>query len=88
MLGPLVDQVGGEEGAAVPAATRPGGTEIDHEPVQPEPPRFTGFSASHTINGHSVILRLKYGNFSFLFAGDLNEEAERDLVKHHADKLT
>ncbi len=38
------------------------------------------YSASHTINGHSVILRMKYGNVSFMFAGDLNEEAEDLLV--------
>ena len=38
------------------------------------------YSASHTINGQSVILRMKYGNVSFLFAGDLNEEAENLLV--------
>ncbi|MGB8195131.1 MAG: MBL fold metallo-hydrolase [Chitinophagaceae bacterium] len=38
------------------------------------------FSASHTINGHSVILRLTYGNIRFLFSGDLNEEAEDILV--------
>jgi len=38
-------------------------------------------SASHTINGHSVIVRIKYGNVKFLFAGDLNEEAEDILVE-------
>lgn len=53
----------------------------------PDEPRFTGFSASHTINGHSVILRLKYGNVRFLFAGDLNEEAEELLVERHPDLL-
>lgn len=38
------------------------------------------YSASHTINGHSVILKLTYGNVNFLFSGDLNEEAEDILV--------
>lgn len=38
-------------------------------------------SASHTINGHSLILRIKYGNVRFLFAGDLNEEAEDILIE-------
>ncbi len=37
-------------------------------------------SASHTINGHSVILRVVYKNVRFLLAGDLNEEAEHALV--------
>lgn len=39
------------------------------------------YSASHTINGHSVILRLTYGNVRLLFSGDLNEEAEDILVE-------
>ncbi|MET0636594.1 MAG: MBL fold metallo-hydrolase [Chitinophagaceae bacterium] len=39
------------------------------------------FSASHTINGHSIILKLTYGNVRFLFSGDLNEEAEEILVE-------
>jgi hypothetical protein len=39
------------------------------------------YSASHTINGHSVILRITYGNVRFLFSGDLNEEAEKILVR-------
>jgi beta-lactamase superfamily II metal-dependent hydrolase len=38
------------------------------------------FSASHTINGHSVIIKFTYGNVNFLFSGDLNEEAEKALV--------
>ena len=42
-------------------------------------------SASHTINGHSVILNIKYGNVRFIFAGDLNEEAEDILVKNAKD---
>jgi beta-lactamase superfamily II metal-dependent hydrolase len=46
--------------------------------------RGTGaLSASHTINGHSVILRLTYKGFSFLFSGDLNEESERALTRAH-----
>ena len=40
------------------------------------------YSASHTINGHSIILRMKYGNIHFMFSGDLNEEAENILVKN------
>jgi beta-lactamase superfamily II metal-dependent hydrolase len=45
------------------------------------------FSASHTINGHSIIFRLTYGDFHFLFSGDLNNESERRLVKTDKDKL-
>ena len=42
------------------------------------------FSASHTINGHSIIVKFTYGNINFLFAGDLNEEAEQTLVAENA----
>lgn len=43
------------------------------------------YSASHTINGHSIILKVVYGNVSFMFAGDLNEEAEDTLVTQGGD---
>lgn len=36
-------------------------------------------SASHTINGHSINFRLRYGNVRFLFTGDLNQEAGQRL---------
>lgn len=32
-------------------------------------------SASHTINGHSIALRLNYGNVRFCLTGDLNQES-------------
>lgn len=38
-------------------------------------------SASHTINGHSIALRLKYGNVRFLLTGDMNEESMERLKK-------
>jgi hypothetical protein len=37
-------------------------------------------SDSHTINGHSVVLKLTYGNVRFLLGGDINEEAQELLV--------
>jgi hypothetical protein len=56
---------------------------VGHHSLEDSASRFSGISASHTINGHSVVLRLTYGDFSFLFAGDLNEEAETDLLRAH-----
>lgn len=41
-----------------------------------------GLSASHTINGHSIVLKLTYGNVRFLFGADLNEESEERLLTH------
>ena len=32
-------------------------------------------SPSHTINGHSISFRLRYGNVRFLMTGDLNQES-------------
>ena len=37
-------------------------------------------SASHTVNGQSVVLRLTYGKCRILFTGDLNNEAEQTLI--------
>jgi hypothetical protein len=45
-----------------------------------------GLSASRTINGHSIVFRLVYGGFRFLFTGDLNDEAGRKLAEEHAAK--
>lgn len=36
-----------------------------------------------TKNGHSVILRLQYGQFSVIFGGDLNTPAEKFLLTQH-----
>ncbi len=44
---------------------------------------FEGLSAAHTINGHSIVFHLRYGGFRYLFAGDLNDEAGRILVREH-----
>jgi hypothetical protein len=40
-----------------------------------------GISASHTVNGHSVVLRLKYGKIHVLFGADLNKESEAGLLE-------
>lgn len=38
-----------------------------------------------TKNGHSVLLKLCYNDFTVLFGGDLNSVAEKFLLKHHAN---
>ncbi|MHB8874351.1 MAG: ComEC/Rec2 family competence protein [Myxococcaceae bacterium] len=45
-------------------------------------PGGTSLSASHTINGHSIVLKLTYGNVRFLFGADLNEQSEDRLLTH------
>jgi hypothetical protein len=39
-------------------------------------------SASHTINGHSIALRLSYGNVRFSLTGDLNQESMAIMREH------
>jgi competence protein ComEC len=47
-------------------------------------PAFKYFEdESHTINGHSLVLKFKYGKKSFLFGGDLNIPAEEHLLAHY-----
>lgn len=38
---------------------------------------------AHTINGHSIVLKLTYGNRSILFGGDLNSQSEDHLLEHY-----
>jgi len=43
-------------------------------------------SASHTINGHSIVFRLQLGNVRFLLTGDLNEESMKILRQTVGDE--
>jgi beta-lactamase superfamily II metal-dependent hydrolase len=47
------------------------------------------YSASDTINGHSIVLQLQYGNVRFLFTGDLNQQSSLELQRraHQDDGL-
>lgn len=81
VLGPTPRLVGGVP--ALPLLGEPSEKpRIGLASVRP-PAQFTGISASHTINGHSVVFRLTYGKWRFLYAGDLNEESELELVAAH-----
>jgi beta-lactamase superfamily II metal-dependent hydrolase len=82
VLGPLLMESGNVKGLRF-LGEPPKGPRIGHQSLELGEAGFKGFSASHTINGHSVVFRLRYGGFSFLFTGDLNDEAGRALARKH-----
>jgi hypothetical protein len=82
VLGPLVTTVAGKPALRF-LGNPPKGPRVGHESLSLGEDDFKGRSASHTINGHSVVLRLAYGGFSYLFTGDLNDEASRFLTREH-----
>lgn len=47
----------------------------------PALPKISGYGK--TKNGHSVLLRLHFGDFKIFFGGDLNAPAERRLLQHY-----
>lgn len=40
---------------------------------------------SHTVNGHSVVIKLTWGKRTFLLGGDLNDLSEAHLLAHHPE---
>jgi beta-lactamase superfamily II metal-dependent hydrolase len=55
------------------------------EPDEADVPRLRRINSyGETKNGHSVLLRLSFGHFSVLFGGDLNEPAEKFLLRHYS----
>lgn len=87
VLGPIPTKKGGVTGLKF-LGNPPKSPRVGHESLDLGDAGFGGLSASHTINGHSVVFRLKYGGFSYLFTGDLNDEAGRTLAtKHQAGEV-
>lgn len=54
---------------------------IIEQPVADEDALRWFGNRAHTINGHSVVLRLTHGQITYLFAGDLNIEGAELLLK-------
>ena len=83
VLGPIPVEVDGGHG--LPFLGTPRADEgFGGQPTRPD--RFTGNSASHTINGHSVVLKLTYDRARFLFTGDLNDQASETLTEKHNER--
>lgn len=84
VLGPLTTKSGAVTGLKF-LGDPPRGPRLGDEVLNIEENGFKGMSASHTINGHSIIFRLTYGGFRFLFTGDLNDESGRSLARAHRE---
>lgn len=72
VLGPITRDIGGKPGLP---GLGPPPNDANIELGDPDRPPSGAMSVSHTINGHSVAFRLRYGNVRFLFTGDLNQES-------------
>jgi Metallo-beta-lactamase superfamily len=82
VLGPIPTKTGNVRGLKF-LGNPPKGPRLGDEVLGTEENGFAGLSASHTINGHSIIFRMTYGGFRFLFTGDLNDESGRSLAREH-----
>ena len=69
ILGPVVEEVEGRR------ALR----SFNSKPAE----KTTRLNPGKTKNGHSILLKLKYKNFSVLLGGDLNTSAEMFLLGHY-----
>lgn len=75
ILGPVTTTID------TPAGKRPALPWL-HEPSRSFEEKLTDkLSASHTINGHSITLRVTVGNVRFLLGGDLNAESMASLLE-------
>lgn len=74
LLGPVATKTTGE--IRLPAFADP--HDVTETNPHPSP------SESHTVNGNSIVLRLRYGTNSFLFGGDLNQPAQKYLEARYA----
>ena len=79
VLGPLTRELAGKPALKF-LGDPPKGPRIGHDSLETTDLKTGSLSASHTINGHSIVFRLTYGGISYLFSGDLNDEAGRSLL--------
>lgn len=49
---------------------------------------FPGADVAGNENNHSLVIRVDFGDASFLFTGDLEVHGEQSLVKRYADSDT
>ncbi|MBK8024296.1 MAG: MBL fold metallo-hydrolase [Chloroflexi bacterium] len=71
------------------------GPVVEPDPDHASAPRLRWFGPTpdsktkdigKTKNGHSILLRLRYRDFTLLFGGDLNRSAETFLLRHYGNQ--
>lgn len=80
VLGPILTTADGVTGLRFLGTPR---TSAPVGPADEPEDHFGGLDPGHTINGHSIVMRLRFGAWRFLFAGDLNAESELSLTAAH-----
>lgn len=66
-----------------PVPSKPSGAVRFKTFSDPHNPNSNKPSSSHTRNGHSIVLRLEFGDHSFLFGGDINTPAQQYLLDYY-----
>ncbi len=84
VLGPFLIEKDGIQGLRF-LGKPPKGPRVGHDSLSLSEEDFKGLSASHTINGQSIVFQLRYKGISFLFCGDLNDEASRILAQKNQE---
>ena len=83
ILGPFEESVPSEQAGAVQPALRffdtPAKSAVLH--LEHGSPGVGSPSSSHTINGHSIALRLTYGNVRIALTGDMTHDAMAHMVQ-------
>lgn len=82
LLGPIVEQVGGQPALRF-LREPPDDAQLMLGTIPPI--GKASYSASHTINGHSINFRLRFGNVRFMFTGDMNQESLQRLREAKPD---
>lgn len=49
-------------------------------------PKTTNFINENVVNNNSMVCKLKYKKFSMLFTGDIEERAEKEIIKTYKNK--
>jgi beta-lactamase superfamily II metal-dependent hydrolase len=82
VLGPIQTMAGSTPGLKF-LGDPPKGPRVGHESLSLDEKDFRGHDPAHTINGHSIVLQIRYGGFAYLLSGDLNDESGRTLARRH-----